>query len=293
VTVAPIDLLHEGAPKVIGVYLIDSEDGPALVDCGPASTIPALEAGLAGRGLALGDVRHLVLSHVHLDHAGAAGSLVRRHPGLTVHVSAVGAPHLVDPSRLERSARRLYGERFDPLWGELVPVPEANVRVVSDRVLGWEAFATPGHASHHVSYLDAEGTLFAGDAAGVRIEPDRYILPAAPPPDIDLELWSRTLDEIERRRPARLALTHFGYARDPEEHLPRLREQLARWAERVRSGMTQEEFVAAVRREIESFDEADRPYYERAGPIDQSYLGLKRYWDKRAAAADATRAGAS
>ena len=149
--VQPIDLLHGGAERVIASYLVETADGPALADCGPASCLPALEAGLAMRGLALTDVRHLLLSHIHLDHAGAAGAIVRRHPGLQIHVSDVGAPHLIDPSRLEASARRLYGDTFDDLWGELAPVPEANVNVVGDRVLGLECFPSPGHAWHHVS----------------------------------------------------------------------------------------------------------------------------------------------
>src|SRR5947199_6560104 len=119
----PLDLLHLGRERVIASYLIDTDDGPALFDCGPATTVDALKAGLAERGLALTDIRHLLLSHIHLDHAGAAGTLVRMHPGLQVHVSEIGAPHLVDPSKLESSARRLYEDEFDTLWGELAPAP--------------------------------------------------------------------------------------------------------------------------------------------------------------------------
>src|SRR5436189_3328405 len=148
----PIDLHHLGRERVIASYLLDTDDGPALFDCGPSTTIDALKRGLADRGLALTDVRHLLLSHIHLDHAGAAGALVREHPSLQVHVSAIGAPHLVDPSRLERSARRLYGERFDALWGDVQPVPEANVRIVGADAVGLACFPTPGHASHHVSH---------------------------------------------------------------------------------------------------------------------------------------------
>jgi glyoxylase-like metal-dependent hydrolase (beta-lactamase superfamily II) len=276
----PIDLLHQGE-RVVGVYLLETPEGPALFDCGPSSSIDALKAGLAGRGLALTDLRHLLLSHIHLDHAGAAGSLVREHPALQVHVSGIGAPHLVDPSKLEASARRLYGESFDSLWGELAPVPAANVHPVGDRVLGLVTFPTPGHASHHVSYLDAEGTLYAGDAVGVRIQPGRHILPVAPPPDVDLEAWEHTLQEIERRAPERLALIHFGVADDPDEHILRMREELATWAERVRSGMTEEEFVASARRDLDEAEEGDAPYYERAAPLWQSHAGLRRYWDKR------------
>ena len=125
--------------------------------------------------------------------------LVREHPGLQVHVSEIGAPHLVDPSRLERSARRLYGDDFDRLWGELAPVPSENVHVVGDQTLGLATFPSPGHASHHVCYLDGEGTLYAGDAAGVRIRPSEFVLPPTPPPEVDLEAWGRTLDETRAR----------------------------------------------------------------------------------------------
>ncbi len=286
-TLAPIDLFHQGLERIVGVYVFETDDGPALFDCGPSSTVAALKAGLAEQGLELKDIRHLLLSHVHLDHAGAAGTLVREHPALHVHVSPIGAPHIVDPSRLERSARRLYGDAFDALWGALEPVPEENVHPVGSHAVGLEVFPTPGHASHHVSYLAADGTLHAGDAVGVRIQPGRYIFPAAPPPDIDLEGWAQTFNEIERRRPARFALTHFGVADDPEEHLARMREGLAKAAERVRCGMSQEEFIAATRADVLASDEGDVTYYERAGPVWQTYLGLKRYWEKKAEAATA------
>jgi glyoxylase-like metal-dependent hydrolase (beta-lactamase superfamily II) len=269
---------------VIAVYPLETADGPALFDCGPTSTLGNLRAGLAERGLAIGDLRHLLLSHIHLDHAGAAGTLVRENPRLQVHVSEIGAPHLVDPSRLERSSRRLYGESFDHLWGELAPIPAGNVHTVGDEVVGLQAFPTPGHASHHVSYLDDAGTIYAGDAAGVRILPGRHILPVSPPPDVDVEGWHRTLDELERRRPERLALIHFGVVDDPADHLARMRTELDVWAERVREGMTEEQFVEAARRDLEAAEEAQAPYYERAGPLWQSYAGLRRYWDKRAEA---------
>ncbi len=276
---APIDLLHGGAPRTIGVYLLETEDGLALFDCGPASCVAALETGLAERGHELGDVRHLLLSHIHLDHAGAAGTLVRRHPGLQVHVSEIGAPHLVDPSRLERSARRLYGDSFDALWGELAPVPQENVRVVGERVLGLECFPTPGHASHHVCYFDAT-TLYAGDAAGVRIEPSRAVLPPTPPPDFDPDLWRATIDELEHRRPRRLALIHFGVAEDFERHLGELRERLATWTRRVEQGAAEAEFVAAAKADLPREEAAA---YDRAMPFWQSYAGLRRYWEKRRA----------
>ena len=281
-----LDLEHLGRKRVIGSYLLD-RDEPALVDCGPASSLNGLRAGLAEHGLEVGDLRHLVLTHIHLDHAGAAGSLVRESPSLLVHVSEIGAPHLVDPSRLERSARRLYGEDFDRLWGELVPVPEENVRVLNDRVLDLEAFPTPGHASHHVSFLAPDGSCFTGDAAGVRIPPGRYVAPVAPPPDIDVEAWERTLDAIEERRPTRLLIAHFGIADDPGPHLADLRAALRTWAERAREG-SEDEFVRAAEADVRAAaDPATAELFEQAGPFWQSYAGLRRYWDKKAEAAAA------
>jgi glyoxylase-like metal-dependent hydrolase (beta-lactamase superfamily II) len=276
----PIDLLHQGCPRSIGCYVLDTEDGPALFDCGPSTTVAALKTGLEADGLQLTDVRHLLLSHIHLDHAGAAGVLVREHPALQVHVSAIGAPHLVDPSRLERSARRLYGDSFDRLWGELVPVPEANVHVVGERVVGLECFPTPGHASHHVCYLDADGTLYSGDAAGVRIQPGRYVIPPTPPPEFDLALWQRTLDEMERRQPERLALIHFGVADDPHRHITDLRLELYDWAEFVQGGASEEEFIAYGRAELENAGE-DVSVYDVAMPLWQSYRGLARWAEQQ------------
>lgn len=282
----PIDLHHLGE-RVIGVYLLETNDGPALFDCGPSTCLKALKAGLAERGLALRDVRHLLLSHIHLDHAGAAGTLVREQPALRVHVSEPGAPHLVDPSRLERSARRLYGDSFDELWGELAPVPAANVEVAGERVLGLECFPSPGHASHHVCYVDEDGTLYAGDAAGVRIVPGRYVLPVSPPPDVDVEAWFRTFEEIERRRPARLALIHFGVVDSPSEHLALARSELDAWSRRAERGLDEQAWVAAARRDLEAAVGAEADRWERAAPLWQSYLGLKRYWEKRREAASA------
>jgi len=278
-----IDLLHQGNERTIGSYLVDTEDGPALFDCGPATTIGALKDGLEQHGVALTDVRHLLLSHIHLDHAGAAGALVREHPSLQVHVSEIGAPHLIDPSRLERSARRLYGDTFDELWGELAPVPAENVRIVGDLVVGLRCFPTPGHAAHHVSYLDRDGTLYVGDAAGVRIQPGRHVLPPTPPPELDVDTWQATIEELERRDPERLALIHFGVAEDPQRHLAELRLELYDWADFVRGGASEEEFVAYVRTELVDAGERIEDY-DTAMPLWQSYRGLKRWADVSAAA---------
>ena len=275
----PLDLLHCGCERTIASYVVETDDGPALFDCGPATTVDALKAGLAQHDLVLTDVRHLLLSHIHLDHAGAAGVLVREHPALQVHVSAVGAPHLVDPARLERSARRLYGDTFDALWGELAPVPEPNVHVVGDRVLGLECFATPGHASHHVCYLDRDGTLYAGDAAGVRIHPGRFVIPPTPPPEFDLDTWQATLEELERRDPERLALIHWGVFDDVQRHLADLRLELYEWADTIRGGAGLEEFVDYVKLELSDAGE-DTGQYDLAMPLWQSYQGLRRWADR-------------
>ena len=279
-SIEPIDLHHQ-SERIIGAYVLDTPGGPALLDCGPTTSVAYLKAGLAERGLDLTDIRHLLLSHIHLDHAGAAGVLVREHPFLQVHVSEIGAPHLVDPTKLEASARRLYGAAFDRLWGELAPVPAQNVHVVGNRVLGLECFPTPGHATHHVSYLSDDGTLFAGDAAGVRIAPGRFVLPPCPPPEIDLEAWERTLDEIALRAPGRLALIHFGTFDGVEDHLAALREVLRVWSERVEDGMDEQTFVAAARFDLEHADPELVEHYDRAAPFWHHYLGLERYWRKR------------
>jgi len=275
-TAEPIDLLHQGRERTIASYVVDTDDGPALFDCGPTTTVDALKAGLDRHGLHLADIRHLLLSHIHLDHAGAAGVLVREHTGLQVHVSGIGAPHLVDPSRLERSARRLYGDTFDVLWGELAPVPEANVHVVGERVLGLACFPTPGHASHHVCYLDRDGTLYAGDAAGVRIEPGRFVLPPTPPPEFDLDAWQGTLAELEDRAPERLALIHWGVFEDVQRHLADLRLELYEWADFIRGGVDLDEFTEYVKLELRDAGE-ETGRYDLAMPLWQSYQGLKRW----------------
>ena len=274
-----IDLRHLGHERVIAAYLLDTPDGPALFDCGPATTVETLSRELAEHGLAIGELRHLLLSHIHFDHAGAAGILVRENPRLTVHVSAVGAPHLVDPSRLERSARRLYGDTFDILWGALVPIPEENVQIVGERVLDFDCFPSPGHATHHVCYL-RDGLLLAGDAAGVRIDPALGVVPPTPPPDIDIEAWDATLDEIGRRRPEQLALIHFGVFGDVARHLAELRERLHRDSELVAGGATEADFVVASRAHLG--DDANR--FEHAVPASQCYQGLARYWETHRAA---------
>jgi glyoxylase-like metal-dependent hydrolase (beta-lactamase superfamily II) len=272
----PIDLLHQGIEHVIGCYRVETEDGPALQDCGPAKTFERLRAHVD-----LGEIRHLLLSHIHLDHAGAAGHIVRENPEIQVHVSEIGAPHVVDPEKLVRSARRLYGDDLDVLFGEPLPVPAENVHTVGEHVLGLGCFPTPGHASHHVSYMHADGTLYSGDAAGVRILPERDVIPHCPPPEIDLQAWERTFEAILLHQPERLALIHFGVLSGTEEvadHVHHARDRLREWAERVRGGMSRQEFVEAAVAELEGDYE---PLHELADPFEHCYLGLKRYWDTR------------
>jgi glyoxylase-like metal-dependent hydrolase (beta-lactamase superfamily II) len=277
--VAPIDLKHLDVERVIGVYVLETPHGPALFDCGPATCYEELRSRVD-----LSEIRHLLLSHIHLDHAGAAGHIVRDNPQIEVHVHAVGAPHLVDPTRLVGSARRLYGEILDDAYGAPLAVPSQNVIVVEQDAAGLKAFATPGHASHHASYMGEDGTLYAGDATGVRIMPGRFVVPHAPPPDIDLDAWDRTFDQILLHQPARLALIHFGVVEGTEEvaeHVERARATLQSWAERVRDGMTHEEFAAAAEADIAESEGAGAAQYANAAPLPQSFLGLERYWRKR------------
>ena len=275
-----IDLLHLGRPRTTAVYLLEGPE-PAIVDCGPATCIPGLEAGLAEHGLELADLGHVLLTHIHPDHAGAAGALVRKHPNLQVHVSEVGAPHLVDPARLERSARRVFGDSFDSLFGEIGPVPPANVHVLGRRVLGLEVVPTPGHAAHHVSFFDAEGVCYVGDAAGILVPPSSFLYPATPPPEVDLPGWERTLEELARRRPEALYLAHFGRVEDPATHLERMRERLLDWAQRVREGWSEAAFVAAAEEELTQAAQGEALAAYRLQPgFALAYAGLVRYYEK-------------
>ena len=223
-----IDVEHLGRPHVIGCWEVDG----VLVDPGPESSLPTLLE-------ALGDEqpRALLLTHIHLDHAAATGAMVRRWPDLEVYVHERGAPHLIDPSKLLASAERLYGDEMERLWGEIVPVPEANVRPLAggESVLGMRVAYTPGHASHHVCYLHEDsGTAFVGDVAAVRIPPSNLIVPPTPPPDIDIEAWEESIGIVEGWQPQRLALTHFGPVEEPAEHLAIVRERLREEAQLAR-----------------------------------------------------------
>ena len=270
-----IDAMHVGRPRVIGVWQL----GDVIIDPGPTSCLPVVLDGLGGTR-----PRAVLLTHIHLDHAGASGSLVQMWPDLEVYVHERGARHLAAPERLIESARRLYGDDMDRLWGEMVPVPEANLRVLEggESILSgrFEVAYTPGHASHHVSYLH-DGTAFVGDTGGVRITHAGPTLPPTPPPDIDLEAWRRSLELIAAWQPRRLAMTHFGSSDDIEAQLDELRGRMVEWAELARA-TDEESFIATITGDTAARVDAEFvPAYIQAAPPEQMYAGLRRYWRKR------------
>jgi glyoxylase-like metal-dependent hydrolase (beta-lactamase superfamily II) len=275
-----IDTRHLGLDKVICCWEVDG----VLIDPGPQSTEATLLAALDGAA-----PRALLLTHIHFDHAGAAGALVRRWPDLPVYVHERGAPHMAAPERLVASAARLYGgeEGLARLWGEVIPVPEANLRVLSggETVLGdYRVEYTPGHASHHVSFLhEPTGTAFVGDVAGVRIPPSEYVIAPTPPPDIDVEAWDHSIDLIAGWDPRALALTHFGQVDDVAPHLAATRERLHETVA-LAAQHGPEAFAAGIGDRIARHAADLTAQYAQAAPSEHLYLGARRYLDKRAAA---------
>ncbi len=274
-----IDLMHLDRERVIGSWQV----GEVLIDPGPTSCLPTLLH-------ALGDERPrvLLLTHIHLDHAGATGSLVQRWPDLEVYVHERGAPHLIDPSRLVESATRLYGDDMDRLWGEMEPVPERNLTVLAggERLLGgeWEVAYTPGHASHHVSFLH-DGTAFVGDVGGVNITTGRMTIPPTVPPDIDLQAWHESLALISAWKPRRIARTHFGSSQEVDAELAEVGARLDEWAELARD-QDKDSFVATIQAQIRRGGGPElAATYQQAAPAEQLYAGLDRYWRKPARAA--------
>ena len=272
-----IDVLHLGRDRVICAYALDG----VIVDPGPASCVDTLIDRL-GRT----EPRVLLLTHIHLDHAGATGVLCRRYPKLEVYVHETGAPHLIDPSKLLESVGRLYGDDMWELWGEVAPVPEERVHVLEggETVEGFKVAYTPGHASHHVSYLhDPTGTALVGDVAGVRIPPAAYVVAPTPPPDIDVEAWERSIDVVAGWNPATLALTHFGRVDDVGRHLAAMRERLHEIVG-LAAQHGAEAFAAGIMERVERNAGDVAAAYLQAAPPDHLYLGARRYLDKRAAA---------
>jgi glyoxylase-like metal-dependent hydrolase (beta-lactamase superfamily II) len=285
-----------GRSHAIATAVLQSAGGAALVDPGPTTCLPTLERGLEAQGVRLADVRHILLTHIHLDHAGATGTIVRAYPHVKVFVHERGATHMADPKKLIDSATRLYGADMDRLWGEFAAVPAENLIVLAggERIeAGGRAFDvayTPGHAAHHVSYFDAaSGLAFVGDTAGVRIDAG-YVLPPTPPPDIDVEAWQGSVNQLDRWSPETLFLTHFGPVGNPRPHLQTLMENLhemAGWVRRTLSDPgTDEErsraFAEQLRRRMrQQMTDLQMAAYPVAAPFEMLWLGLARYWRKR------------
>ncbi|MQA28289.1 MAG: MBL fold metallo-hydrolase [Luteitalea sp.] len=290
------DLLFQDRPRVIASAVLHSPAGVAIVDPGPSSTLATFRRELAASGIGIGDVTSILLTHIHLDHAGATGTLVRENPRIRVHVHDLGAPHLADPAKLIASAARLYGEAMESLWGEVAPVPREAITLLSggERIDAGgrrlEVAYTPGHASHHVSYFSADsGVLFAGDVAGIKTKPNAFVLPPTPPPDIDLEQWRSSLATLDAWRPETLFLTHFGPSSPSSPHLTELRDHLDLAARLVEQSLAREEddatraawFAEQVRRALQRMGDTDTRGYEVAASFELSWRGLARYLRKR------------
>ena len=291
--VITLDLNFQERKQAIASYLIPHSGGVVLVECGPGSTLPALRSALAEHGYATSDVTHLLLTHIHLDHAGAAGWLARQ--GTEVYVHPVGAPHMIDPEKLLASATRIYGDRMDELWGEFLSVPEDKLRVAENGheiVIGNLRFVpldTPGHAYHHHVYL-FEDICFSGDVGGVRIPGFPYMRVPMPPPELHLEKWRESITRLRQEKFSRIAPTHFGIFDDPDWQLNELEKDLdavSRWLDNV---MPADPPIEELRQTFSDWmDEQARESglservvkaYEVANPVGMSADGLQRYWRK-------------
>jgi glyoxylase-like metal-dependent hydrolase (beta-lactamase superfamily II) len=294
-----LDLDFQGMRGVIAAYLLTGSHGHTLLETGPGSTLGALERAVTAAGARLDDVTQLVVTHIHLDHAGAAGALLRRLPRATLHVHPVGAPHMIDPAKLIASAARIYGDRMDVLWGAFEPCPAERVVTLADGdeiVCGGRALTalhTPGHASHHIAFHDAERrTVFTGDVGGVRLEHTSYVRPPTPPPDIDVPAWHASVDRLRALAPRALDLTHFGRFDDPQAHLDALMRRLDHWtawvANALREGAAPAVMAAGLKRESDAEiaeqtgDPSLADAYELATPTGMTVDGLVRYLRKRA-----------
>lgn len=304
-TITALDVNWVDHPHSVGAALVESDGHRSLVDPGPTSTLPTLHQRLHEHGLTVADLDAILLTHIHLDHAGASGSLVQEKPSLPIYVHKNGAPHMADPSKLIASASRLWGNQLDFLFGLPVPVPQDNLRILEGgETLEFgareiEVVYTPGHASHHVSYFEQlEGVALVGDTTGVRIDDGPYILPATPPPDIDLALWDQSFAEINSRKPKRLFLTHYGFVNDPAAHVATFRERLHRWCEQTErilratnpngtsdgDAAALQQFLDYAHADIAKFLPPDEmEHYAFTAGLDLSFLGLARHIRKRAA----------
>ena len=295
-----IDLDFMDTEQVIASFLLLSDDGSsaAIIETGPTTCLERLTTGLKGHGVSHKDVRQIFLTHIHLDHAGASGHLSELLPNATFYVHEVGYPHLVDPSKLVRSATRIYGESMDELWGEARPVPEDRIVILGEgektEAAGGVIVAhdTPGHAYHHLAYLEPDsGTLFTGDVAGIRLPGQSYVRPPTPPPEIDVEAWVGSINHVRQIDPASLWLTHFGSYEDVERHLGELEQRLQDWLLFVEAQMDEgagreeisEELKAKGDAEMlaEGADPAQSEHYDLASSYHVLTDGLMRYATRR------------
>ena len=292
-----LDTRHMGYQGTVGAYLVPGPGGSfALVESGPGSTLDNLEAAIREAGFEPEGLGAVMVTHIHLDHAGAAGTLAKRY-NAEVYVHENGAAHLLDPSRLMKSASRIYGDMMDTLWGEMESLPQDLLRVVRDgetfQAAGkrFEVFYTPGHASHHVAYLMEKSAMFTGDAAAIRLPGSDVVRPALPPPEVDLEAWENSLQVIRQVGAERLLLTHFGEVREVDAHLDEVKEKNATWAEEVLRGLQageEDEALEArldrVSREELDAENASDEVVERHRVTSNdamTVMGLKRYWQKK------------
>jgi len=293
-----VDLDFLGIPEIIATAVMEGPAGVALIDPGPSTTLGNLRSALDRKGISVKDVRQILVTHIHLDHAGAVGTLVRENPGIEVFVHERGARHMIDPAKLLASAERLYGADMDRLWGEFFPVPEGRIRALQgeERITvggrDLQVAYTPGHASHHVSYFDpASRVAFVGDTAGIRRGSGLCVMPPTPPPDVDLEAWQVSADRILAWDPDTLFLTHFGPFHGARLHFTDLADRLALWSRLVQrlladpaldDGGRLQAFVREAMLELRrKVGEVEAEKYSRAGRLDYSWQGLARYWTKK------------
>ena len=284
--------LHDRAPRVIASFVLETKEGPVLFETGPESRFSVLLDGLNALGYAAPDVKHVFVTHIHLDHAGAAWRMAER--GATIYVHPKGAPHLVDPSRLWASASRIYGEQMETLWGLMGHVPEGQIEVVQDGQViqigevRIQALETPGHAYHHHAYLIGD-VLMGGDVTGVKTGRGP-VLPPCPPPEIHIELWRESLARLRQLNLRQIYLTHFGLVEDVGPHLDALEVRLLEWADwikqKLKSGLTREQMVLEFEAHVAAtlraagLSQEEVQEYELADPSWMSVDGLVRYWNK-------------
>ena len=296
--IATIDLNFQGIESVIASFLLIGDSSAALVETGPTSCLEHLTRGLKTNGVSPEDVREVFLTHIHLDHSGASGHVAEILPNATFYVHQVGQPHLADPSKLVKSATRIYGDRMEELWGEIRPVPEERLVVIGDGdevpTAGGRLVAhdTPGHAYHHLAYLEPDsGALFAGDVAGVRLPGQSYVRPPTPPPEIDVEAWLRSIEKIRALGPSTLHPTHFGGYDDVDRHLSELEQRLQDWLlfveGQVDEGASQEEISEELRIKGDAemlaagAEPEESEHYDFAGNYEMLTAGIVRYVDKQ------------